>query len=70
MKKRWYVVADRCGTDLQPGPEEAVWTVSRYPDDVGWINDSNTQGYGLTWDEATELADAANAAWEAKKVKS
>ena len=68
MNKRWYVVADRMGTDLQPDLDDAVWTISRDPYDVGWCNDSNTQGYGLTWYEADELANAAaNAVWEGKR---
>lgn len=56
---RWYVVADREDADK----DLAVWTISRDPRQEGWCTDSGCSGYGLTFAAATELADAANAAW-------
>jgi hypothetical protein len=56
---RWYVVADREDADK----EYSVWTISRDPRQEGWCTDSGCPGYGLTFAAATELADAANAAW-------
>ena len=55
---RWYVVVDDNCTD--PQPDNAVWTVSRNPNKPGWETDSGFDGYGLTKDEAEELANALN----------
>ena len=63
MADRWYVAA-------YPRPDitkqDRVWTVSRNPDEPGWITDGSYDGYGLTWADATELMEAANAAWQRK----
>ena len=61
----WYAVCeDQSSRGLTP--EEAavarVWTVSRSPDQCGWITDSGVEGYGLTRADAEFLARAANAA--------
>lgn len=60
---RWYV------TTAHPesvGEEDDVWTLSHDPKKEGWSTDSSCDGYGLTFADATELADAANAVWKAK----
>lgn len=59
--KRWHVVAF---DDENAEPQDRVWTLSRDPSTEGWVTDGGYHGYGLTLDEATELADAANEAWE------
>lgn len=70
--KRWHVVCDwdtrveKDGTPYEwrgerPAREDTVWTVSRAPDWTGWETDNGQTGYGLTYEEAKELADAANA---------
>jgi hypothetical protein len=56
---RWYVVAVDYRDDLTE--DDAVWTLSRDPDTTGWETDGGTSGYGLTFADAKELADAANA---------
>jgi hypothetical protein len=57
---RWYVVRDRaCSYDIDDD-EAAVWTLSRTPGETGWETDSGIGGFGLTYPEARELADAAN----------
>ena len=66
MKRRWYIVCD-ADTSHDPDDLEArIWTVSLTPYRTGWETDSGCERYGLTKDLAEELADAANAAWEAK----
>jgi len=74
-RKRWHVVCDwdtythEDGTPYdwrsgqRPAPDARVWTLSLDPRRTGWTNDSDCNGYGLTYDEAKELADAANAAF-------
>jgi hypothetical protein len=62
---KWYV---RCGAETWLNSAKAlermkhlrVWTLSKHPEEIGWENDSCCDGYGLSWDEATELANAAN----------
>jgi hypothetical protein len=58
MTERWYVVCSTCATD--PQPEDRIWTISRKPDEEGWITDGGYPGYGLTKAEAEELTAAAN----------
>ena len=59
---RWYVVRDNsCSYDIND-EEAEVWTLSRSPDATQWETDSGFGGYGLTYGQARELADAANAA--------
>ena len=53
----WYAVALRCDAD----PAERVWTLSENPDKTGWETDGGYDGYGLTKEKATTLADAAAA---------
>ncbi len=69
MKRRWYITCWSIGhgDGRLPGKEEAVWTLSRKPHECGWRNDCDCKGYGLTYSEAEELADAANAAWETRR---
>jgi hypothetical protein len=66
MKKRWYVVSWEAFNDkeLTDAKGDRIWTVSRDPDATGWETDCGYDGYGLTWDEATELASAANSIHE------
>jgi hypothetical protein len=57
---RWYVVRDAdCSYDIDD-EEATVWTLSRSPYETGWGTDSGYSGYGLTYAEARELADAVN----------
>jgi hypothetical protein len=57
---RWYVVRDSmCSYDIRD-EEARVWTLSLSPTETGWNTDSGYSGYGLTYAEACELADAAN----------
>ena len=39
-----------------------VWTLSRSPTETGWETDGGYSGYGLSYGDARELADAANRA--------
>ena len=56
----WFVVRDKsCSSDIDD-EEAAVWTLSRWPNETGWETDSGYSGYGLTYADARELADAAN----------
>ncbi len=61
---RWYVVSTAIYKydDLDEMSEASIWTLSRNPAEEGWETDSGCDGYGLTYAEAKELADAANAA--------
>jgi hypothetical protein len=50
-EQRWYVTCWANATrypDMIPAPEDEVWTVSLNPNEPGWENDSDTDGYGLT----------------------
>ncbi len=59
---RWYVVRDKyCSYDIND-EKAKVWTLSREPGTPGWETDGGYSGYGLTYGQARELADAANAA--------
>lgn len=60
MTARWYVTAWTDSGD--PDPEDEVWTLSRDPSRTGWSTDGGCGGYGLTFADATALADAANKA--------
>lgn len=55
-RKRWHVVAE----SRFVGKDDRVWTLSRNKEKAGWKTDAGCNGYGLTFAEATELADAAN----------
>jgi len=57
MTSRWHVVAY---DPEEARPEEAVWTVSLNAGMPGWETDCGYPGYGLTYAQAKELADAAN----------
>lgn len=62
MKKpRWYVTCSEYATSPKKG--ERIWTLSRRTTSEGWTTDGGHEGYGLTYREAKELADAANEAW-------
>ncbi len=64
---RWYVVcwADTYSDEPErPDEGSAVWTVSQDPTVEGWTTDCGHPGYGLTYAQARELADAANARLE------
>ncbi len=65
LPNRWYVVADTTDeTEKERWVKERdVWTLSHDPRKPGWSTDSGCSGYGLSFEDATELADAANAAW-------
>lgn len=65
----WYVTCfDELHRDgLKANPEEAIWTVSKDPEDEGWNTDCGQLGYGLTKADAQELADAANVVAAAKQ---
>ena len=67
--KRWYVTRSHADETSDPRFLEAIWTVSLDPTQEGWITDSGCGGYGLTFAQATELADAANAMWLKNKEK-
>ena len=62
---RWHVTKFMYGDKgLDEGcRRERIWTVSRDPDRPGWETDCACDGYGLTYREAKELADAANAVY-------
>jgi hypothetical protein len=64
--KRWYVTCSESATD--PRPEEAIWTLSRDPNDTGWETDAGYDGYGLTKKDAEELANAANCVGVLRKI--
>jgi hypothetical protein len=66
-KPRWYVTTFWYDGMPPPPKTDLVWTISRDPTMPGWETDGGYAGYGLTWKAATELADAANAAWEARR---
>jgi hypothetical protein len=74
--QRWYVVAETTkekelelfkGRDEDGRPYE-VWTLSLDPETPGWNTDSAYNGYGLTYDLAKELADAANEKWARQRA--
>ncbi len=56
---KWHVVCSEFATD--PKESDEIWTVSRDPKAEGWTTDCGQNGYGLTYADAKELADAANA---------
>lgn len=59
----WYVVTDSDREDFDTEEEfreEAAWTVSTDPLRAGWETDSGHTRYGLTYDQASFLCDAAN----------
>ncbi len=68
MKQRWYVVAYD-DYDWKPNKREAIWTLSRNPNATGWETDAAYVGYGLTYAQAKEIADAANNAWVYKQAR-
>lgn len=53
---------DLIANRILAGKEEKIWTLSRDPEEEGWETDCGEPGYGLTYADAKELADAANAA--------
>lgn len=57
-KQRWYVVQCEYASDTSKACRN--WTVSRDPNKPGWETDCGYPGYGLTYAQAKELADAAN----------
>lgn len=66
---KWYVTVDRYCSHCDD-PNAPVWTVSRDPNDIGWETDSGCPGYGLTKNDAEELANAANRVKELEKYQS
>jgi hypothetical protein len=59
----WYIVAwynDPKDTKRYPDRDDRVWTISKDPDKCGWETDMGCPGYGLTFEDATILANAAN----------
>lgn len=66
MTQRWFVVCDESSTD--PQKADHIWTMSMRHDETGWTTDAGTPGYGLTYDQAEELANAANSVHEIKEL--
>lgn len=57
---KWYVVNSRPDDDDEDLPSKNIWTVSTDPNEDGWMTDFGFPGYGITKDQAEELANGAN----------
>jgi hypothetical protein len=61
-ESKFFVVcyADTVENYSRPSDDDDVFTISKDPKNTGWNNDGDCHGYGLTKQDALELANSAN----------
>jgi hypothetical protein len=61
-ESKFFVVcyADTVENYSRPSDDDDVFTISKDPKKTGWNNDDDCPGYGLTKQDALELANSAN----------